>query len=237
MVHAGPLKLAPAEAHHVRDVLRLAQGAVVEVFDAIGRSARATIARCTPREVVLEVQGIREPGQGPQWTIASALPKGSRVDWMIEKLSELGTAAFIPLRSQRSVVLPEGQGKRQRWQRLAVEAAKQSRRTGVMRIEELTGVDELVNQAGGTPATWYLSTAPGAGGVLELISNVRQRESGEPLRFLIGPEGGWTDAERAAFDAAGFNALSLGPTVLRIETAAVAAAVLGCAVAAQALAP
>ena len=231
----GRLTLPPAEAHHARDVLRLSEGITVELFDPAGRTAAATILRCTGREVVLDVQAVHEPAQSTafQWIIASAVPKGSRVDWMIEKLSELGAAAFIPLRTDRSVVLPEGQGKRQRWQRLAAEAAKQSRRTGVMRIDDLTDLRELLSRAG--PAC-YLSTTAGARGILDLLPALRS--SGTPsLTFLIGPEGGWTDAERTVLDAAGVTALTLGPTILRVETAAVAAAVLACAVVAPALRP
>ena len=87
---------------------------------------------------------------------------------MVEKLSELGAAAFIPLITARSVVHPEGRGKRDRWQRLATESAKQSRRVGVMRIEELTKLEDALAAAAG--AGWYLSPGDDAVGVSEAVA-------------------------------------------------------------------
>ena len=143
----GELALDPAQARHVRDVLRFEPGATVEVFDDAGGVA--------PGELVFDGKDVRvriepettvAPGRaGVEWTIAAAVPKGERADWMVEKLSELGTAEFVPLAAARSVVLPEGRNKRDRWTRIATESAKQSRRAGVMRIGELTKVDDAIS--------------------------------------------------------------------------------------------
>jgi 16S rRNA (uracil1498-N3)-methyltransferase len=159
---------------------------------------------------------------------------------MVEKLSELGAAAFIPLAAERSVVLPEGKGKHGRWSRIAAEAAKQSRRSGVMRVDEMVTVDRLLADLSG-PA-WYFSTRTGAVSLAEAVRRLGQESAphagrlnrglGEGMRLtlLIGPEGGWTDGEVARFENAGLTAVSLGRTILRIETAAVAAAALAAAV-------
>src|SRR5687767_15989799 len=97
------------------------------------------------RTASVRVGSVDEAGpRGLDWTIAAAVPKGDRADWMVEKLSELGVEEFIPLASARSVVLPEGRNKRERWVRIATEAAKQSRRGGVMRVGELTPVAEAL---------------------------------------------------------------------------------------------
>jgi 16S rRNA (uracil1498-N3)-methyltransferase len=138
---------------------------------------------------------------------------------MVEKLSELGVAEFVPLAAARSVVLPEGKAKRERWNRIATEAAKQSRRAGVMRISELTDVATALRRA---PKAWFLSTessdaAPVARAAAELPGDA-------PLTAFIGPEGGWTDAEREQFVATGATPVRLTTTILRIETAAVATA-------------
>ena len=82
------------------------------------------------------------------WTVASAVPKGPRADWMVEKLSELGATAFVPLQTARSVAMPSGSGKLDRWSRLAAEAAKQCGRPGVMRIEPLTPVADVISSIG-----------------------------------------------------------------------------------------
>ncbi len=166
-----------------------------------------------------------------EWTVASAIPKGPRVDWMIEKLAELGADHFIPLAAERSVVLPEGAGKRQRWERLSAEAAKQCRRAGVMRIGPLTPLAEAMAGAvrGEGSVGWYLSTALGAVAVAEAMAGLVEWRP-RRLTLFIGPEGGWSDAEIQAFDKAGLTGVALGATILRIETAALCAASLVAAV-------
>jgi 16S rRNA (uracil1498-N3)-methyltransferase len=143
---------------------------------------------------------------------------------MIEKLSELGVARFVPLAAARSVVLPEGRNKRERWMRIATESAKQSRRRGVMRIEELTKVDLAAQQAAGTRAI-VLSTEASATPILDALTDAPPR-----VTLFIGPEGGWTDEELRGFAGHDVRAVKLTDTVLRVETAAVVGAAI-CAVA------
>jgi 16S rRNA (uracil1498-N3)-methyltransferase len=228
----GDLPLDPAQARHARSVLRLTDGAAVEVFDDAGRVAAGVLLLRGPHDVAVRVERVEAVAEdlGLRWTVAAAVPKGERADWMVEKLSELGTAAFVPLAAARSVVLPEGRGKRERWVRIATESAKQCRRAGVMRIGELTPVAEAVAQvaagrgdATNRSAAWYLSTAAGAVPAVEAVGRMRA-DGARGLTLFIGPEGGWTDEEMAAFDRAGCTPVRLTATVLRVETAAVAAA-------------
>ncbi len=217
----GDLVLPKAEAHHLRDVLRLQAGAVIELFTDDGRTAEATLLSMTAGEVVARVLRIAQPERGWAWTIASAVPKGERAEWMIEKISELGAEAFIPLAASRSVVLPEGKNKLQRWQRIATESARQSRRPGVMRIAPLTSVQDAIRE---TRIGGYLSTAPDAISIHRMLST--DLATRDALCLFIGPEGGWTDVEMALFEDAGLRGLRLTDTILRVETAAVAAAAL-----------
>jgi 16S rRNA (uracil1498-N3)-methyltransferase len=222
-----PLALEPSEAHHARDVLRLTDGAPVEVFDDSGAVGRGVLILSGMQAFVrVEADGLvpRQAG-GVSLVIAAAVPKGDRADWMVEKLSELGVTEFLPLAAARSVVLPEGRGKRDRWVRIAIEAAKQSRRVGVMRIAELTRVEDAIARAAG--AGWFLSTEePHATPIADAFS---RRPQGQCLTAFIGPEGGWTVQERERFAAAGATPVRLTSTVLRVETAAVtAAAVVAC---------
>lgn len=203
-------------------MLRLEAGDIVEVFDDAGGVARAMIVTSGTGGVVVRVD---EPAASAaqaavQLTIGSAVPKGDRADWMVEKLSELGVVRFIPVATARSVVLPEGKNKRDRWTRLAMEAAKQSRRRGVMRIDALTRLADALGDASAAGACYHLSTASGAAPVLNLLT----RDAPCALTAFIGPEGGWTDEEVAQFDAAGAVGIRLTSTVLRVETAAVAIA-------------
>jgi 16S rRNA (uracil1498-N3)-methyltransferase len=214
-------------------VLRLADGESVEVFDDAGNVAlgvflheSAHAARVRIETVSADVTSAVAP---LRWVVAAAVPKGDRADWMVEKLSELGAEAFIPLAAARSVVLPEGRNKRDRWARLATESAKQSRRRGVMRIEELTSLQDAVSRFA-RPATkgssnqrgWYLSIAPQGSTLRGAIAQPMV----EPFALFIGPEGGWTADETQTMSQAGLTPVALTPTILRVETAAVAAAAI-----------
>jgi 16S rRNA (uracil1498-N3)-methyltransferase len=264
----GRIDLAGPQAHHLRDVLRLTAGAIVEVFDDSGTWGRGRIVSVTPVGVSVEVDEIaRAVANGPRLTIAAAVPKGARADWMIEKLSELGVDALVPLSTRRSVALPRGSVKHDRWRRLAAESAEQSARTGVMRIESLTELSILLERAKAAgSALWRLSLDEEAVSILQLITpspgtpgegwgegllrNATQdphpdplpeyRERGKEappsrmglawlpgvLTVFVGPEGGWSPEEVEAFRAAGSMPVRLTRTILRVETAAVAAAAI-----------
>jgi 16S rRNA (uracil1498-N3)-methyltransferase len=141
---SGEIALDKSQAHHLRDVLRLKIGSSIELFDDAGNVADAVVTQLDPTGVSVRVETIRQAQPGGELIVASAVPKGDRADWMIEKLSELGVSRFIPLQTERSVVHPTGSGKRDRWARIATESAKQSRRAGVMQIDDLTTVDKLL---------------------------------------------------------------------------------------------
>jgi 16S rRNA (uracil1498-N3)-methyltransferase len=224
LVQPGTITLPPDQAHHVRDVLRLASGEIVEVFDASGTSGAARLSQVTPQSVTAEVESIRPPDNAAAaMTLAVAFPKGPRADWMIEKLSELGVARLIPLQTERSISQAAGQSKTDRWLRIAVESAKQSRRTGVMTIAPPIALADLVaswqNSPDQAPATWLLSTEPGA------ESAARALQSGPPPSLLlIGPEGGWTQDELNLLNQSAIQRVRLLQSILRVETAAIAAA-------------
>ncbi len=217
----GRIDLPPEQAHHLRDVLRMRTDAEIEIFDSAGSTGRGRIAAIGPDGVAIQVERVDLPPAGrPRIAVAAAVPKGARADWMIEKLGELGVDRFIPLTTERGVVLPRGEAKQRRWARLAQESARQSQRSGIMRIENLTELKTILQQtASGRMAAWYLSPAEDAAPILELAAAIPPE-----LTLLIGPEGGWSPAEIEAFDAAGIVAVRIAQTILRVETAAVAAA-------------
>jgi 16S rRNA (uracil1498-N3)-methyltransferase len=216
----GEIVLDDSQAHHLRDVLRLKIGSNVELFDDAGLVGQATVTRADASGVSVRVDAIEHAVVSRELTVASAIPKGDRADWMIEKLSELGVSRFIPLQTQRSVVHPTGSGKRDRWIRIATESAKQSRRSGVMRVDELTRVNDLISNLK-SQISWYLSTADDARPIADLLN-----ESSNTLTLLIGPEGGWSDEEIARFDGQNLTPVKLTATILRVETAAIAAAAI-----------
>lgn len=221
----GQVPLDPVQAHHAREVLRLKEGDAVELFDSVGREARGVLRFVGPKDAAAVVERVNEHSLADdlQLTVASAVPKGERADWMVEKLSELGVVAFIPLMTERSVVKPEGKNKLQRWERIATESAKQSRRSGVMQIQHLRPLADMLGEH--RPAL-YLSTAPDAKPLNLAISELGPMQT---LAIFIGPEGGWTDAELEAFRAAGIRCAKLTSTILRIETAAIVGAAIALA--------
>lgn len=225
--HPSPLQtsvltLDPGEARHVRDVLRLSAGDAIELFDDSGRIASATIVEATHSSVTVRVESIQEntAPRGPMIVIASAVPKGDRAEWMIEKLSELGVDRLVPLETTRSVVHPEGKNKRDRWIRIATESAKQSRRAGVMTIDPLTPLaDAIAATAASGSEAWVLSPVAAASAI-DALPRFESSTSTSIVLF-IGPEGGWTDEELLDFKNAGVEEIRLTQTILRIETAAV----------------
>jgi 16S rRNA (uracil1498-N3)-methyltransferase len=204
------------QGKHARDVLRLEEGSVVELFDDAGQTASGALVFPDGKAAVqIDQLNERTLVEQPSITIAAAIPKGERADWMIEKLSELGVTAFIPLATERSVVVPEGTHKIQRWQRIATESAKQSRRHGVMRIEPVANLETAVI----TSPAICLATEIESALLPDSLKELR-----EAVTLLIGPEGGWTRAELERFKSASVKFARLTQTILRTETAAVAAA-------------
>lgn len=237
----GLLTLDPGQSHHARQVLRLGDGDEVELFDDAGAVARGLIV-APPGSGVVAVRvetvdpPLAGPDVGPALTVAAAVPKGERADWMVEKLSELGCAAFVPLVADRSIVTPKGTGKHDRWVRLATESAKQCRRRGVMRVDAPATLDAVLaavavadrRVAGGRPRpAWFLDTGPAAVPVRALLLNA---DPPVELTLLVGPEGGWTPPEVDRMLNARVTGVALTRTILRVETAAVTAAACAAAV-------
>lgn len=221
----GVLSLDAVQTRHARQVLRLVDGDEVELFDDGGRTAAAVIIGGSETDLSLRVESVREPGErGFTWRVAAAVPKGDRADWMVEKLSELGCSRFMPLIAERSVVTPKGTGKHDRWVRLATESAKQCRRPGVMQIDEPVALDRAISDlaVAGEPA-WFFDTGPTAIPARELLLNPQPPRD---LTLFVGPEGGWSPGEVDRMLDARLTAVALTTTILRVETAAVAAGAL-----------
>lgn len=214
----GLVQLDETQSRHLRNVLRLERGQEVELFDSAGRTGNGSVVELEPL-VRVQVSNVHPPRQQElTLTVAAAVPKGARADWMIEKLSELGTHTYIPLQTARTVVHPEA-GKLARWERLARESAKQCQRDDVLRIEPPSGLEQALNTCRGE--SWCLSTQGQSRSVIDVTATLDQ-----PLLALVGPEGGWTDDELEAMRNRPCRFVRLTPTVLRVETAAIAIAAI-----------
>jgi 16S rRNA (uracil1498-N3)-methyltransferase len=213
-------------ANHITRVLRLRSGDTLTVFDGSGGEFGARIEEFRKDSVVVAVEDHRplERESPLTLTLAQGISRGERMDWVIQKATELGTSRIVPLFTKRSVVrLDEKQADRklQHWRAIAIAACEQCGRN---RIPELAApvdfFDMLPAEASG--ATRLLLSPTGDLRIEDLGQDVRQGAS-KGITVLIGPEGGLEDVEQEAALAAGFKAVQLGPRVLRTETAAIAA--------------
>ena len=215
-----PAYLADDEARHLARVRRVAVGAEVELFDGRGLAAVAVVVHVGRDRVELRPER-RLPGVGVaavEFTLGTAIPKGDRFDWLIEKATELGVARVVPLITARSTVDPRA-AKLDRLRRAVIEACKQSRRDRLMTLDEpITWERWVVQIDAATPHRWVAHPGGGAIGA-QAVPGV-----GERVAVAIGPEGGLTDQEVELAWAAGWTAVALTPTILRVETAGLAVA-------------
>lgn len=213
----GLLVLPAGAARHVQ-VLRLQPGDALTLFDGRGGEWDARVERMGRSEVAVQV-GIHHPVErqpAAQVHLALGIPANDRMDWLVEKAAELGAASIQPLVTDRSVLRLSGERarrKQEHWQAIAAAACEQC---GGNRVPQVHPVAEL--------AGWM----PPAGALLRLLSPegpavALASTTGAPIVLLSGPEGGFTPREQDRAFAAGFEAASLGPRVLRAETAPIAA--------------
>jgi 16S rRNA (uracil1498-N3)-methyltransferase len=214
----GVARLTGTEAQHVSKVMRAKVGDEVTVFDGSGSEFLAVVASISRQAVELRVVEQHEVNRELtcKVTLAVALPKGDRQQWLVEKLTEIGVTRLVPIVCQRSVAQPV-EAALARMQRWVIEASKQCGRNRLMEIA--------------APEPWlrYLKSAPPGVRVIAHTSDAPASASfDEQVDFTaaIGPEGGWTDEEVAAAIASGWKLVSLGPRILRLETAAIVLASL-----------
>lgn len=213
------IALPTDQAKHLTGSRRLRGGALVEAFDAAGRHAVGELTELDGDWALRITAAPQAPAAtaAGRLTVYAAVPKGPRADWMVEKLAELGVGRFVPLVTNRSVVKP-GDGKTARWRRLAAEAAKQSRAAVPLDVAEPCPLeDALANLA--VPAVVLTTERAG-----EPLATLR------PRALFVGPEGGWTAEELDRFAAVEVKPATLGPSVLRVETAAICGAAIVAAI-------
>jgi 16S rRNA (uracil1498-N3)-methyltransferase len=206
--------LEPAQANYLGNVLRLDEGSPLLLFDGSSGEWRARIVEAGKKRMALSVERLtREAENVPDVWLAFAPVKRAQVDWLVEKATELGVARLIPVVTQRTVV---ERVKLERLESIAIEAAEQCGRTRLPEIAEPVTLARLLEprEAG---RRLYFADENGGDPVATAFTSA-------PAMILTGPEGGFTDEERGAIRAAeNAVAVSLGPRILRAETAALAA--------------
>jgi len=218
---AETCELEGTEFHHLTHVMRTSVGDQIVLFDGKGNAAEAETVEISRSRAVLHIlKRTSEPAPGPIVVLATAVPKGDRFRWLVEKATELGVSRLIPLQTARSITEPGGT-KLDKMRSTVIEACKQSGRNRLMTIDPVTDWQSFLAAA---RATGRLLVADPSGAPQASLCETKPDE--RPIVLVIGPEGGLTDVEVIQAVDAGGRCISLGPRILRTETAAIALAAL-----------
>jgi 16S rRNA (uracil1498-N3)-methyltransferase len=208
------LRISGVEHHHLT-VARAGVGEVVEVLDGEGGAWTAEVVAVSRKETVVRVLEKRHVQRnGPEIILAMSLIKPAAFELALEKAIEVGVTRLIPVIANRSNVASSR--RLDRWTRIVIEASKQSKRYYLPAIEEPAKFEQVLN----VPAATKIVFAERGGGPL------KSALAGSPALCVVGPEGGWTDAELEMARLRGFHLVGLGETILRSETAAIVGAAL-----------
>ncbi len=211
------------EAHHIRNVMRLKESDEVVAFDGQGREYAGVIRETGPHGVVIDILRTRElPVEGGvSLTLAQAIPKKEKMDYIVEKATELGVRRIVPVRTERTVVAlaaERGRARVERWRRIAREAAKQCGSPTIPVVEDLAEFDTFVRSSKGYEVSLMACLADGSMPVKEALKTPKP----ETLLIFIGPEGDFTKQEIELARANGARLVSLGPRILKSDTAGLA---------------
>jgi len=218
------LALDDSETHHAIDVLRMNPGDKAVVFNGRGAEATVEISDITRKSVTLrKLIDSKSPPIGCQITLAQAIPKGKNMDLIVQKAVELGAAAISPLLSERTVIQVEDDDalrKQQKWQTVAIEAAKQCGQNWLPRVDPPRSPREFFSQPVRYDLMLIASLQPDALHLKKLLAENAGKKPNSVL-ILVGPEGDFTPAEIGLARSHGCRPITLGPIVLRTETAAI----------------
>jgi 16S rRNA (uracil1498-N3)-methyltransferase len=210
--------LSLEETKHLRDVLRLKENDSVRVFNGGGREFTCVIERIEKKQTVLRIleeTAPTAPESGLDLTLAVALLKGEKFDWVVQKAVELGVTKLVPLNTKRADVrLTETEKRLTRWRKIALEAAKQSGRARLMPIQPPVDFEKFI---AAEKDTRILFAERGGDGFSAIQAKGK-------ITAIVGAEGGWETSEIEAAREKGFQIVTLGGRILRAETAAVAVA-------------
>jgi len=214
------LKVEGSEVKHIKKVLRLKTGDEIIVFDGLGNEFEGTIVEGASSSVVIRVQNISSSkSESPlEIILAQSLLKGEKMDYLIQKATELGVKEIIPFFSSRSIPLLEKSGKQkrhQRWERIAIEGSKQCGRGMIPKIEPLQDYSEVLQ----TASSDFLRLILWEKEEVRLKEALEKSKEKKRIFFIVGPEGGFNEEEIEEAKRAGFITVTLGKRVLRAETA------------------
>lgn len=208
------------EARHISTVLRLKPGRVIALFDGNGTAYQAEITAVKKTTVETKILASHRHQEAPPFlSVAQALIKGNKMDLIIQKATELGVSALLPIITQHCDIKLASASQIGRWQRIAHESCKQCDRPTPMPCHEATPLPKLLTQVDdfSHKIIFWENEAT------KTISDIPGLQSAQRVLLLIGPEGGFSQQEAESAINHGFSAVSLGPRILRAETASIAA--------------
>ena len=221
------LRLRDGEAHHARDVLRMKPGDRVVVFNGRGREITAEIVDLARDEIALrQLQATETPPLRCRISLGQAIPKGKNMDFIVQKAVEIGAAEIAPLISERTIVdldSKEAEQKRAKWQQIAVEAAKQCGQNWLPTVQTPRKLKDFFASQTSQGLRLIGSLQPDALHLKHILSEYRERHGDRPqtILMMVGPEGDFTPAELALAKSNNCRPITLGPIILRVETAAI----------------
>lgn len=216
------IALPDAAAGHLLRVLRMGVGDACVLFNGDGRDYHARITAAGKRDATVEVGAVHEPdNESPlRIVLLQALARGEKMDWIVQKATELGVAGIVPVHSERGEVKLDGERADKRvahWRSVAVSACEQS---GRARVPQIAAAAPLARAVGALATeACKLTLDPDA----DASAATLRIDPAHEVVIAIGPEGGWSPGDLALLRGAGFTGLRLGPRVLRTETAGIAA--------------
>jgi 16S rRNA (uracil1498-N3)-methyltransferase len=223
----GSLALTGAEAHHARNVLRLERGDKVVLFDGRGRELTAEIISNEAAEVRLrKLHEAQTPRLRCQITLGQAIPKGKNMDLIVQKAVEIGAAEIAPILSDRTVVRLDEESaasKQAKWQTVAIEAAKQCGQNWLPRVHVPQSMAQFFEQPRRFDLQLIGSLQSDAVHLKKILAEYSAEHANRPtsVLMLVGPEGDFTPAELSLARSHGCRPITLGPIVLRVETASI----------------
>ncbi|MFA5005735.1 MAG: RsmE family RNA methyltransferase [Candidatus Omnitrophota bacterium] len=215
----------PEQVHHIKDVLCLKQAEEVGVFDESSNTYKCVVADLLKDKVILKIvaRGLGGNNAGTKISVACAIPKNSRMDDIVNKLTQLGVERIIPLITERVVVKLDSRKmelRNKRWEKIALSASCQSQRNSLVILEPICDFSAVISSSKGYDLKIIPTLCAERKPLKDILLGLRPKNA----LILIGPEGDFSDSEIALAVKAGFLPVSLGGPVLRVETAAVAAA-------------
>lgn len=211
------------DLRHIRTVLRKETGDLLTLLDGRGMEYSARITESGRDSIVCEmVTQSKHELAGPRITLGQGIAKSDKMDWIVQKATELGVSSIVPLVTERTIVKLRDEEKRiGRWQKICREAAMQSRRMNIPSLGPVLSFDGFLATL--VPGPHSLFLIPWEEGTRQIKEVLRSYPGSTDITVLIGPEGGFSLAEAKAAQDKGFHAVSLGRNILRTETAAIAA--------------